>query len=162
GESPDTGQEPSVQAYADDVLAVADAVGFVRFVTVAHSMGAKYAQYLRIVAPDRLLGQVAITPSPASAEGDVDEDLIEAMAGMAADRAAIHERLRGISSTPMSDEVLESLVDAAAPVSRDVLASSYRCFAMSDFEEELASCPAPPPTLVIAGAADPFYPPAFI
>jgi pimeloyl-ACP methyl ester carboxylesterase len=37
-----------------------------------------------------------------------------------------------------------------------------RVFARSDFEAELLSAPPAPPTFVIGGSADPFYPPAHL
>jgi len=46
----------SWELLACDVLAVADAVGAERFVAVGHSMGGKLAQYLPLVAPDRVQG----------------------------------------------------------------------------------------------------------
>ena len=73
---------------ADDVLAVADAAGSQRFVVVGFSMSGKFAQYVTVEHPGRVLGQVLVGGCPAFAlplppelladwyarEGDVHRD----------------------------------------------------------------------------------------
>src|SRR5262245_1511379 len=54
----------SIEQYARDVLAVADAAGATKFVVVGHSMGGQIAQWLAATAPDRVLGAVLLCPVP--------------------------------------------------------------------------------------------------
>jgi 3-oxoadipate enol-lactonase len=58
---------PSTDGYtldgiAGDALAVADAAGLGEFVVVGFSMSAKFGQYLSLLAPDRVVGQI-LTPA---------------------------------------------------------------------------------------------------
>ena len=48
----------SLAAYADDLLALADGLGWDRFVLLGHSMGGMVAQVLALKAPERLEGLV--------------------------------------------------------------------------------------------------------
>lgn len=52
---------------ARDMLHVAAAAGVERFVSVGHSMGAKFIQCLPLLAPGRVLGQVLVAGTPAQA-----------------------------------------------------------------------------------------------
>jgi pimeloyl-ACP methyl ester carboxylesterase len=123
GDSAAKGLDHSVQRYAEDILSVADDAGFERFVTVAHSMGAKYAQYLRILAPERLLGQIAITPTPStSAEGTVAEEDVSFMAGKSGDPDAMVELFGEITKHPLPEKAVRPLAEAAAGLSGEVLA----------------------------------------
>ena len=51
---------------ADDALAVADAAGSERFAVVGYSMSGKFAQYVAVEHPDRVLGQVLVAGCPRS------------------------------------------------------------------------------------------------
>lgn len=55
----------STERLARDVVAVADAVGADRFALLGHSMGGKICQYVACTWPNRVVGQMLITPSPA-------------------------------------------------------------------------------------------------
>lgn len=56
----------TLDQFAKDVLAVADATGAKRFVLVGFSMSGKFAQYIAAVHPERVVGLVLIAPVPAS------------------------------------------------------------------------------------------------
>ncbi len=56
----------TVAQYADDVLAVADAVRAESFVIVGHSMGGLIAQWIAAERPERVQGAVLLCPVPAS------------------------------------------------------------------------------------------------
>src|ERR1700676_2332874 len=56
----------TLDQFAKDVFAVADAAGARRFVLVGFSMSGKFAQYIAAVHPERILGLVLIGPVPAS------------------------------------------------------------------------------------------------
>jgi len=157
GSSSDAADAHSVESYSAQLLAVADAVGFERFVTVGHSMGAKFCQYLRIIAPQRLIGQVALAPMPASATRQAaNEGEIEQFASLAGNPAALAQVLSRIVTRPVAPEVLQKWVANAARISKDVLAASMRAYSREDFAARLPR--SAPPTLVIAGNQDPIYP----
>lgn len=70
---PPRDQDLSLEALADDVLAVADSLELGRFVLVAHSLGTAVASVLAAAHPDRLTGLVLVDggcwlPTPAELE----------------------------------------------------------------------------------------------
>jgi pimeloyl-ACP methyl ester carboxylesterase len=159
GGSPDAQDAHSVDSYASQLLAVADAAGLKRFVSVGHSMGGKYCQYLRIVAPERLIAQIAIAPSPSGlAVEEASDEIIAQMAGIAGNREALTQMFRQIVKRPIPPEVEKSWIDHAAKISGDVLAASMRAFSREDIAAPLGRAGAAPPTLVVGGEHDVFYP----
>ena len=55
----------TLERIAADALAVADAAGLDEFVVLGFSMSAKFAQYLSLVAPERVVGQILVAGCPA-------------------------------------------------------------------------------------------------
>src|SRR4051812_47970991 len=55
----------TLERIAADALVVADAAGLDRFVVAGFSMSAKFCQYVALLAPDRVLGQILIAGCPA-------------------------------------------------------------------------------------------------
>ena len=160
GASTGDGLDHSVERYAEDVLAAADAVGFDRFVTIGHSMGAKYAQYLRVIARERIIAQVAIAPTPSTTvEEEAKDETIAAMASNAGDPEKFIGVLAYITKEPLPDEVARPLAEESATLTAEVLAASMRAFARTDFTEDLLAAGAAPRTLVVGGSADPIYHP---
>ncbi|GAB3843490.1 alpha/beta hydrolase [Dactylosporangium cerinum] len=159
GSSAGEGLEHSVKRYAEDVLAAANAAGLDRFVTIGHSMGAKYAQYIRVLAGDRVLGYVGVAPTPSSTvDEEADEDTIAWMSGGAGSPEAFVGIQNYITKEPLPEHVLRPAVQEASTLTSEVLAGSMRAFATADFTDELAHAPQVP-ALIIGGTADPFYPP---
>jgi pimeloyl-ACP methyl ester carboxylesterase len=157
GESPDVPEAHSVESYAEQLLAVADAVGLRRFVTVGHSMGGKFCQYLRILAPQRLIGQVALAPTPASATPQESSDeVIEQYSSAAGNPELFDQVVSQIIKKPPTPAVKAKWIKNASKISKSVLASSMRAYSRADFAARLPRVG--PPTLVIAGEKDPIYP----
>jgi pimeloyl-ACP methyl ester carboxylesterase len=158
GTSAGEGAEHSVRRYAEDVLSAADAAGLEKFFVVGHSMGAKYGQYVRVVAPERVLGYVGIAPTPSAAvgEGSTEEE-VEYMSSMAATPADFAGLLKSIAKDSAPDDVITPLALEAATLRKDVLAQSMRIFSRTDYTAELSGVPAIP-VLVIGGSVDPIYP----
>jgi pimeloyl-ACP methyl ester carboxylesterase len=65
---PDGRDSYSLELFTDDVLALADAVGWVRFVLIGHSMGGMVAQLAALRAPERVSGLVLMGTSHAEPE----------------------------------------------------------------------------------------------
>lgn len=158
GDAQAEGCEHSVAGYAEDILAAADAADVQRFVTVGHSMGGKYAQYLRVLAPERLAGQVAIAPTPSTTvDEESSEETIAFMSSWSGSVEAMRNMFAHITKRPLPEEVLAPLAEQAALVPTEVLASSMRAFSRTDVSGEIAKAPPAPPTLYIGGSGDPFY-----
>lgn len=145
---------------ARDMLHVAAAAGVERFVSVGHSMGAKFIQCLPLLAPGRVLGQVLVAGTPAQAI-PVEEALLDEWSGYAGDRDALRRSHHSIITRPVPHEVSERWVVEAAAIPRDVLRTTLEVCFKADFAAELASI-SPPPTLAVAGSGDPFFSPDFL
>jgi len=160
GESSVTAAGYDPHRLARDMLNVADAAGIKRFVSIGHSMGAKYIQCLPVLAPDRVLGQVLVAGTPAKAI-PVEETLLEDWAGLSGNRDALRRSHHAIITCPVPHEVSERWVAEAAAIPGDVLRITLETCFKADFSAELASI-SPPPTLAIAGSRDPFFSPDFL
>ena len=163
GNSAADGLEHSVQRYAEDIVAAADAAGLDRFVTVGHSMGGKYAQYVRAIAANRLIGQIAVCPTPStSVEHEADDQMIATMSANSGDIEGFIGVLAYLTKTPLPDDIVRPLAQEAAQLSREVLAESMRAFATADVTDDIVGAGTPPPTFVIGGMDDPLYSPELL
>ncbi|POM15495.1 Tropinesterase [Burkholderia cepacia] len=64
GRMRDTAGDYTIDEIAADALALADALEFPTFSVVGHSMGAMAAEKIAVIAPDRVLALVPVTPVP--------------------------------------------------------------------------------------------------
>jgi pimeloyl-ACP methyl ester carboxylesterase len=144
----------TVDQWADDVLAVADALGLDRFGSVAHSMGGLTGLRLALEQPERLDALVLVCPSPsgppragrAAFAGFRTAWAAKDAAAMAALFASTSVYLPDPSQTRARGEVavtaavghVDDLLDAAADV---------------DFRARLGEVQTP--TMLVLGAADP-------
>ncbi|EJN05839.1 alpha/beta hydrolase [Phyllobacterium sp. YR531] len=147
-----------VAAYAQQLIDVVNDAGCDKFVTVGHSMGAKFNQYLRLIAPDRLLGQVSLAPSPAGfALEEATDEAINYLASNSGNPAGFEGVLRSLITEPVPEDFIKSWAAEAARIPSSILAASMHCIGHTDFEGDLAKSGAVVPTLVLAGKRDPIY-----
>jgi pimeloyl-ACP methyl ester carboxylesterase len=146
----------SLDRLAQDMLAVADAIGARAFVVVGYSMSAKFAQYLTFVAPERVRGQVLVAgcptgeiPFPAETHAD--------WISRAGSRESLLELERWFVTQPVEAEVLERWADDAVKVPRAVLDESLTTCLTTSFTDRLRETP--PPTLVVGGLHDSIFTP---
>lgn len=92
----------SLQGFADDVFAVADALGWPRFVLLGHSMGGMAAQLAALSAPERLAGLILMDTCHGPPEG-LDPALLELGRAIVRDGglAALVEVQRGMAPGPL-------------------------------------------------------------
>jgi non-heme chloroperoxidase len=157
GDSPEGPDNYSSERMARDLLTVADAVGAETFVTIGHSMAAKFIQLLPTIAPDRVLGQVLVAGCPAGVIPIGDEVLNE-FANYAGNRDAMRQSHHAIISRPIRHEVSEKWVAQAAAISRRVLYATLEACFRDDLAARVAALETVPPTLVVAAKHDPFFP----
>jgi pimeloyl-ACP methyl ester carboxylesterase len=146
-----------IQQYAEDVLAVADAVGSKSFTVVGHSMGGQIAQWLAATEPERVAGQVLLCtvpaagmPLPAEAQG--------LFRGCAQNRG-MQQTILGLACKELSEAARERLLDDAHNVSAPCIEQAFDAWTHGGFADRLHSIKCP--TLVVA-TDDPFLPPAFL
>jgi pimeloyl-ACP methyl ester carboxylesterase len=153
GRSGGTARE-HIDAYAADVLALADALGLDRFVAAGHSMGGAVALRMALDAPDRIAGLALIA---SGARLRVAPDLLGGLDGGAS--AAIDF----IITHSLGPDVDTSIRQLARRQLREAnpatLRADYAACDAFDVRDRLGEIAAP--VLVMCGTADRMTPPAF-
>jgi pimeloyl-ACP methyl ester carboxylesterase len=146
----------SDERFARDGFAVADAVEADEIVVIGFSMSGRFAQYLSVLAPNRIRGQVLVSGCPASPipfPEEVRRDWV-ARAGNAA-------RLKGITAMyttkPVAPAVLDRIGEEAAKAGQVALDETLRICTYESFADKLGA--AHTPTLVIGGIHDAIFSP---
>ncbi len=153
-DKPETGY--SDERFARDAFAVADAVSANEVVVIGFSMSGRFAQYLSVLAPDRVLGQVLVTgcpPSPIPFPEDLRRDWV-ARAGHA---GRLKEVTAMFTTKPVAADVLDRIGDEAAKAHRVALDETLRICMYESFVERIVASDLP--TLIIGGIHDPIFSP---
>ncbi|HVF32826.1 MAG TPA: alpha/beta hydrolase [Acidimicrobiales bacterium] len=164
----------SLETFADDVLALADALGWSSFVLLGHSMGGMVSQVVALRAPERLDGLILMDTSHGPV-GGIDPDLVALGKSVVAEggMAALIEAQRSVEGaldTPAHQRVLASRPGYAEFGESKTLAASPDMWlgvvdeVVTDQADRLAALSASTaltavPTLLIYGEQDaPFVP----
>lgn len=141
---------------AADALAVADAAGIDEFVMLGYSMGAKFGQYLALVAPERVQGLILLAGCPAG-EIPLPAELTDDWFGREGDAARMIEIAETYSTNPIAPELLERFGEDAAKVRRPALVGSLDAACATSFADRLGEIAAP--ALVVGGLHDSLFTP---
>jgi pimeloyl-ACP methyl ester carboxylesterase len=155
----ESGPAPSdhtLERLAADALAVADAAGLDQFVVVGFSMSAKFCQYLSLVAPDRVAGQILVAGCPAG-EIPLPRELIDDWLGREGDAARMAELPVPFMTRPVAPELIERFAEDAATIGRVALEGTLDTVMTTSFVDRLSAITAP--SLVIGGSGDPMFTP---
>jgi pimeloyl-ACP methyl ester carboxylesterase len=156
GES-EAGGDYTIEQYAEDVVAVADAAGADRFDLVGHSMGGQIAQLIAATHPDRVRKLALLLTVPASGM-DLPDEVHELFYNAGGDRETLSTILDQVCLNLAADRQQE-LVDAAADIPADCVRESYTSWTETDFADQLGAITAE--TMVIA-SDDPSMPADFL
>jgi pimeloyl-ACP methyl ester carboxylesterase len=159
GDSDKTAAGYTLDRFAKDILAVADHTEADRFVLVGFSMSGKYAQYIALAQPDRVLGLILIAPVAAS-EFPLPHKTARAFCEAAGSRDRILKALRPTIKVPIKPEVMETFLRDFVKIPRVALEETIRMFSKTSFVDRVKTLRVP--TLVIGGSADPFLPPHYL
>jgi non-heme chloroperoxidase len=159
GRSDQASEGYSTAQFASDVFAVADHANADKFVVVAFSMSAKWAQWMACSDPGRITGQVLIAPAPA-AELPLTEDMLQDWLKYSQDRGAWSRFIRSFTKEDIPADVLEEYFKDASTTSPFALAGTFHMCRTGEFGDRLEALRTP--TLVIGGAHDPMFPPQFL
>jgi pimeloyl-ACP methyl ester carboxylesterase len=157
----------SFQLMADDMLGLADALGWERFVLLGHSMGGMIAQFMATDAPARLDGLILMDTSHRALD-NLDPALVEAAVsivrsdGMDALAAILAEQQGGPLDTPANQRALAEQPGYADFCDRKFRATSAAMYAAmapafvtaADRLDGLRALPGDLPVLVIVGEQD--------
>ncbi len=153
--------DPSTDGYtldgiAADALAVADAAGLEQFVMVGFSMSAKFGQYVSVLAPDRVIGQILIAGCP-TGEIPLPREMTDDWLSREGDPVGLAQVAEPFMTRPVEPAVMQRFGEDAATIGRAALEGTLNAVMTTSFTDRLASITAP--TLVIAGGGDAMFPP---
>jgi pimeloyl-ACP methyl ester carboxylesterase len=157
GDSSKPSEGYSLSRYAEDVLAVADAVGSQTFVLIGHSMGGQIAQYVAATQPDRVRGLMLLCSVPASGI-PLPAEARGLFRGSAQNRG-MQQTILGLACKQLGEAERELLLDDAQTVCAAAIEQAFDAWSAGGFAERLGAITAP--TLVVA-TDDPFLPPEFL
>jgi 3-oxoadipate enol-lactonase len=160
GRSPAPASPYSVAGLADDVLALADALGIGRFAYVGLSLGGAIGQVLGIGHGDRVTSLTLCCTAPVFGSPDTWRERAEQVRsdGVEGLVEATLDRWFTPAYRAAHPERVSWVMDMFRATPRDGYAGCCDALAEYDVSEQLAAITAP--TLVVAGAEDPGTPPA--
>ena len=145
--------EYSLEAMAEDVLAVVDALSLERYALIGHSMGGKVALSVAARRPTGLEELVLIAPSPPTPEPMEPAERGRLLRSHG-DRAATQQTNRNISRLPIADNEFEVLLEDNLRCSL----GAWNAWLETGSRETLELDVIDAPTLLIAGKLDPVIP----
>lgn len=140
---------------ADDVAALAEAVGLGAYALVGHSMGGKIALALAARRPAGLRALVLVAPSPPTPEPTPPGERARLLATHG-DRDAARETARTIVARPITSRRLARVIDDNVRTS----GAAWRAWIEGGSREDISASTGAiaVPAVVVAGAADPVFP----
>lgn len=117
-------------------------------------MGARFAQYLSIVEPARVAGQILIAGCPA-AEIPLPPDMLADWYSREGDVDRMVELVTSITSTPVDAAVLRKFGEAAAKIPRVALEQTVTMCTKMSFADKLVDVRTP--SFVIGGIDDQIF-----
>jgi pimeloyl-ACP methyl ester carboxylesterase len=139
---------------ARDALAVADAAGAGELVVVGFSMGARFAQYLAIHAPERVAGLVLVAGCP-TGEIPLRAEVVADWCGRQGDAERMAEMAASFATAPVDPVALARFGEDAARIPLAALQGTLRSATDASFDGAVGSIAAP--ALVIGGSGDPMF-----
>lgn len=142
---------------ARDVLNLADHLGLTRFAVVGHSGGGKLALYLAAMAPARISQLVLLGPV-GPGQVPLERTAVDNALQRAHELPFVREFFR-LWFQIWPREALDQALESFTRTPKWALRAACETTLWTDFSQEIA--PLPHPTLLIAGAQDPLYGPAY-
>jgi non-heme chloroperoxidase len=146
----------TLEQIAADALAVADAAAMSEFVVVGFSMSAKFAQYVSVLAPDRVVGQILVAGCPAG-EIPLPRETTDDWLSRERDPVRMAQVPEPYMTRPVAPELIERFGRDAATVGLAALEGTLNAVMTTSFTDRLGSITTP--SLVVGGSGDPMFPP---
>ena len=139
-----------------DALAVADDAGAGEIAVVGFSMSGRFAQYLSVLAPKRILGQVLVAPCPASPI-QLPEETRREWVSLTGDAERFKAIVAQFLSRAVDPQVIDKFGKEAAKAARAALDGTLRTLVQASFADKVTSLQTP--TLIVGGIHDGLFPP---
>jgi len=148
------------ERFAQDMFAVADAVGAETVVLVGYSLSGRWAQWMACTQPERVIGQVLIAPVPAT-DIPFPDEVRQHWLKSVQQRELFEPLARQWTKEPLSPELFEAYFRSVSTTPQFSLnATLDMCTRAGTFTDKLQATRAP--TLVIGGQHDPLLPLDFL
>jgi pimeloyl-ACP methyl ester carboxylesterase len=154
---PQRDDDYTLEHYASDVMAVADAEGARSFVLIGHSMGGQLAMGIAASHPERVQGAVLLCPVPA--QGITLPAEAQQLFRNSGQNRGMQQTILGLACKQLSDEARERLLDVTQTLSAACVAKTFDAWSAGAFADRLGAITAP---FLIVATDDPFTPPAFL
>jgi pimeloyl-ACP methyl ester carboxylesterase len=135
---------------------VADAAGLGEFVVVGFSMGAKFCQYVSVMAPDRVVAQILVAGCLAG-EISLPPETIDDWLSREGDPVRMAQVPEPFMTRPVAPELMERFGHDAAAAGRAALKGTLDAVMNSSFVDRLAEIRVP--SLVVGGRGDAMFSP---
>jgi len=152
---PDSGY--SLEEYAADAVAAADAAEARSFIVVGNSMGGQLALGIAATHPGRVRGAFLMSPVPPSGMA-LPDDARGLFRGSAGNRG-MQGTILGLASKQLSDEARERMLDDAGKVAPQAIEQGFDAWTGGGFADKLGAVKAP---VLVLATDDPFLPQAFL
>jgi pimeloyl-ACP methyl ester carboxylesterase len=119
-------------------LPVADAVGANQIVVIGFSMSGRFAQYLSVLAPNRVRGQILVSGCPAAPIA-FPEDLRRDWVGRAGNAERLKEITAMYTTKPVAAAVLDRIGDEAARLGEVGLDETLRICMYESFVQNIVA-----------------------
>jgi non-heme chloroperoxidase len=147
----------TIEQYAKDVIAVADAAGARTFALVGNSMGGQIAQWIAATEPDRVLGAVLLCSVPASGIALPEE--AQGLFRNSAQSRELQQTILGLACKQLSDAARERLLDDAGKIAPACIQGAFDSWTGASFAGKLGEIRA---AVLVVGTDDPFFPQDFL
>lgn len=155
-DSDQTKHDYSDERIAQDALAVADAVQAQQFIAVGFSMSGRFAQYLSVLAPARVRGQVLVAGCPA-APVPIPDEVRRDWVARVGDAEQLAQVTAMFTTKPVAPNVLEQVGRQAAKAAAVALDETLKTCMHASFIDRLAAVQIP--ALVVGGIHDTLFTP---
>jgi non-heme chloroperoxidase len=147
----------TIEQYAKDVIAVADAAGAKTFALVGHSMGGQIAQWIAATWPARVTGAALLCPVPAS--GMTLPDDARGLFFTSAQNREMQKTILGLACKELPEAARERLLDDAGKILPECIQGAFTSWTGASFADKLGEIRAP---VLVVGTDDPFFPQEFL
>ena len=147
------------ETFAKDMFAILDHAGAKRPIVAGYSMSAKWVQWMSCMEPDRVAGQILISPAPALAL-PLTDDILNDWLRAARDRSYFETWLLQFIRHPLPSEVVDAYFEDVLSTAEHSLRETFNMCRTGEFVEALSATRAP--TLCVCGMHDPVLTPQLV
>ena len=149
----------TTENFANDMFAVLEHAEAKRSILVGYSMSGKWVQWMSCMQPERVAGQILISPAPALAL-PLTNDMLNDWLAASADRSRFEAWLRQFVKEPLGPEIVDAYFEDLSSTAERSLRETFNMCRTGEFTGSLSATRAA--TLVISGLHDPVLPPELV